>query len=91
MARISLERIRGLVERPSVKNGMWMYLLQLFNTVIPLLTLPYVTRILGRDGYGLFSIALNFVGYLQVVVEYGFGMSATRKVAVRAGDDHDVI
>lgn len=91
MGPISPEKIRGLIERPSVKNGMWMYLLQLFNTVIPLLTLPYVTRILGRDGYGLFSIALNFVGYLQVVVEYGFGMSATRKVAVRAGDDHDLL
>ncbi len=59
-----------------------MYLLQAFNTIIPLFTLPYITRILGDDRFGVFSIALNLIGYLQVVVEYGFGMSATRKVAL---------
>ena len=62
---------------------MWLYLLQIFNTVIPLITLPYITRILGPSQYGLFSIALNLQGYYQVIVEYGFGMSATRKVALQ--------
>lgn len=65
-----------------LRNGMWMYLLQIFNTVIPLITLPYITRILGASKYGVFTIAFNIVGYLQVFVEYGFGMSATRKVAL---------
>ncbi len=65
-----------------VKNGFWLYLLQMFNTVVPLLVLPYVTRILGSTRYGVFSIALNLIGYFQVVVEYGFDMSATRKVAL---------
>lgn len=59
-----------------------MYILQFFNLVVPLVTLPYITRILGSGAYGTFSIALNIVSYLQVVVEYGFGMSATRKVAM---------
>lgn len=85
-----VQRIRELAGRKSVKNGLWMYLLQAFNTIIPLLTLPYVTRILGAEGFGLFSIALNIIGYLQVLVEYGFGMSATRKVAV-ADTDHDLL
>lgn len=66
----------------SVTNGMWLYALQFFNLVVPLLTLPYITRILGSESYGTFSIALNVITYLQVVVEYGFGMSATRKVAI---------
>lgn len=66
----------------SVANGMWLYALQFFNLVVPLLTLPYITRILGSESYGTFSIALNVITYLQVVVEYGFGMSATRKVAI---------
>ncbi len=63
-----------------------MYLLQFFNTAVPLITVPYVTRVLGRDGYGVFSIALNIISYLQVVIEYGFGMSATRKVALGGKD-----
>ncbi|MCI1524616.1 MAG: oligosaccharide flippase family protein, partial [Lactobacillus crispatus] len=65
-----------------VNNGIWMYLLQLFNTVIPLITLPYITRILGTEKYGIFSTSFNIVGYLQVIVEYGFAMSATREIAL---------
>ncbi len=76
------EYLCNLTKKKSVKNGMWMYVLQIFNTIVPLLTLPYITRILGSSRYGVFSIALNIIGYLQVFVEYGFDMSATRKVAL---------
>lgn len=70
------------IEKKALKNGAWLYLLQIFNTVIPLVTLPYITRILGPEQYGLFAIALNLQGYYQAIVEYGFDMSATRKVAL---------
>lgn len=75
-------RIKELAANRGVRNGLWMYLLQAFNTIIPLLTLPYVTRVLGAEGYGYFSIAFNIIGYYQVLVDYGFDMSATRKVAI---------
>lgn len=37
------DRIKGLLKRKSVKNGAWMYALQFFNMIVPLLTLPYIT------------------------------------------------
>lgn len=79
--------IKKYMKSQTVSNGLWMYALQFFNLIVPLLTLPYITRILGASSYGIFSIALNIVTYLQVVVEYGFGMSATRKVAVGLDND----
>ncbi|MCI9532383.1 MAG: flippase [Lachnospiraceae bacterium] len=79
--------IRGLWKKKAVQNGMWLYFLQICNTVIPLITLPYITRILGASKYGMFSIAINLVGYLQAIVEYGFGMSATRKIALLGNDE----
>lgn len=80
---------KNLFSKTIVKNGIWMYLLQFFNMVIPLLTLPYVTRILGTSQYGVFSSAFNIVGYAQVIVEYGFIMSASRKVALLSTDEVD--
>lgn len=74
--------LKKLLRSKSASNGMWLYLLQIFNTVIPLLTLPYITRVLGAARYGVFSIVINLIGYMQVVIEYGFIMSATRKVAL---------
>lgn len=64
------------------KNGMWLTLLQIVNTIIPLLTIPYITRVLGSSEYGIFSISLNWILYLQVLVEYGFGLTGARKVAL---------
>ncbi len=75
-----MEIVKRLLEKKSVKNGVWLYLLQFFNTIVPITTIPYITRVLGAEGFGFFSFILNIVLYLQVVVEYGFNLSATRSV-----------
>ena len=54
--------IKEILNRKAVKNGMWLYLLQIFNMVVPLLTLPYITRILGAKQFGIFTIAVNIIG-----------------------------
>lgn len=72
----------NILSKKVIRNGLWLYTLQIFNTVIPLVTLPYITRILGPSNYGVFSSALNLVIYFQVVVEYGFNLSGARKVAL---------
>ena len=77
-----VEKIKKLLSSKVLKNGIWLTILQLVNTVIPVITIPYVTRILGTNEYGIFSIALNWILYLQVLVEYGFGLSGSRKVAL---------
>lgn len=77
------DRTVSLRKNRALKNGLWMYALQAFNTIMPLLTLPYITRILGASKYGHFSVVLNIVTYLQVIVEYGFAFSATREVALQ--------
>ena len=79
--------ILNLIKSKNAKNGAWLYLLQAFNTVVPLLTLPYITRVLGASTYGIFVISLNIISYLQVTIEYGFEMSATRKVALIGKDN----
>lgn len=82
MFQLKKSSIIGFFKNKTVNNGLWMYALQFFNTIIPIITLPYITRILGKFQYGIFSTSFNIVGYLQVLVEYGFAMSATRKVAI---------
>ncbi len=71
-----------LIRKKSIQNGAWLYAMQFFNSVIPLLTLPYVARIFTPEEYGYFSLALNYIGYIVVVVEYGFNMTGARKIAI---------
>lgn len=65
----------------TLKSGFWLYCAQIFNLICPMISLPYITRVLGPNQYGFFSISLNIITYLQVAVEYGFLMSATRELA----------
>lgn len=67
-------------ERKLLENTGWLLVLQAVNILLPFVTVPYVTRVFGADLYGVFSIALNWITYFQLVVEYGFNLSATKKV-----------
>lgn len=76
------EKVKKIINSKVFKNGFWLTILQCVNTVVPLITIPYITRILGSAGYGRFSKALNLILYFQVVVEFGFGLNGARKTAI---------
>lgn len=84
--------ILRLVKNKIFINGSWLYILQVFNTIIPLLTLPYITRVLGPSQYGIFSFSLVLISYFQVVVDYGFNLTGARKIALTDNkNDHSKI
>ncbi len=85
------EYIKKIVNNSVVYNGLWLMILQGVNTILPMITIPYITRILGAEGYGIFSAAQNWIFYLQVIVEYGFGLWGARKVALIKDDDTEEI
>jgi PST family polysaccharide transporter len=64
------------------RNGVWLYLLQFSNLAVPFIVLPYLTRVLGPEGYGSYALALTIIGYFQVVISYGFDYSGARKAAI---------
>lgn len=76
-----MNKLMSLAKSNVVKNSIWLYILQFANLILPLLTIPYVTRTLGAAGYGEYSIAYNWMTYFQVIVEYGFALGGARKIA----------
>lgn len=74
--------IKQILKSKVFSNGVYLYILQMFNMIIPLLTLPYITRILGDSQYGVFSKILNYITYCQALVEYGFTLAGARKITL---------
>lgn len=64
--------------------------LQAANYLIPLLTLPYLTRVLGVDAFGKYALVLAVMSYFVLLTDYGFSWSATRQIAANR-DDHYVV
>ncbi|MBT8091726.1 MAG: oligosaccharide flippase family protein, partial [Gammaproteobacteria bacterium] len=72
------------------KNIVAMYALQIANYVIPLLTLPYLIRVLGAEQYGVMAMAYAVVYFMVLFVDAGFNTIATRRLA-RPGIDIESI
>lgn len=83
--------LKRILRTQQFKNGIWLYILQFFQMIIPLMTFPYVTRVLGAQLYGDFSVALVVITYIQILVEYGFNYSGTRKLALLNKDTYSEV
>lgn len=59
-------------------------ILQAINTGLPFVTIPWYVNKLGVSGYGKIGVALTIMQFLQLIVEYGFSLTATR---ILAGSD----
>lgn len=63
------------------QNTAFLYLMTFSNQLINLVTIPYQTRVLGPVVYGKISVAASLMVYVQLVMDFGFILSATEKVA----------
>lgn len=72
-----------IVLRSSIaKNAASLYVIQFANYVLPLITVPYLVRVLGPTGFGVVSFGQSLIAYFALFVDYGFALSATRKISV---------
>jgi polysaccharide transporter, PST family len=74
-------RISDLLRHSLVQNALSLYGVQIVGYALPLITIPYLARVLGVAGWGLLAFTQAFGSYWTVLGEYGFSLSATREVA----------
>ena len=68
--------------RTPLKIVACLGVVQIVNFIFPVMTIPYVSRIIGPEGFGIINYITAFVSYFILLISYGFDFTATRKIAV---------
>lgn len=74
-----------------ISNFFSLSSVEVANYLFPLITLPYLVRVLGPDRYGLINFAQAFVYYFVLLTDYGFNLSATREISVNRENKEKVL
>jgi PST family polysaccharide transporter len=80
----------SVVKKRILGNIFSLSSLEIVNYILPLITLPYLVRVLGPEKYGLVAFAQAMAQYFTVLTDYGFNMSATRNVSLFRQDQEKI-
>src|SRR3954469_1089656 len=86
----SLARVRSLSSNRLVKNAAALFVVQMSAFAAPLVVLPYLSRVLSTEHFGLIAFTTAFNYYFITLVEYGFNLSATRRIAIHRDDPQKI-
>ena len=63
------------------ENFLSLSALKLLGYIFPLITLPYLARVIGVEKFGVIAFATAIIMYFQTVVDFGFNYTAVRDIA----------
>lgn len=67
--------------RNLASNFVWLSVLKVIGYIFPLITLPYLSRVIGVDGFGEIAFAASIMVFIETFVDFGFNYTATRDIA----------
>lgn len=81
-----LKKLIGSVKKSKdgkvlASNFGYLMLLQVASYIFPLITIPYLARVIGVEGFGKIAFATAVVVWFQTIADWGFDYTATRDIA----------
>jgi len=66
----------------NLRNNIFaLLILQGSNYLIPLITYPYLSRVLDVVGVGKYGVILSIIQYLTMFIDFGFNLTSTKRIA----------
>ncbi len=82
MKRFQLTSKKGIL----LKNTVMLYILTFSTYLMSFIVVPFETRVLQTEKYGLLGVATAIMVYFQLIIDFGFILSATEEVSQHRED-----
>lgn len=73
-----------------IENFFFLTVSQGLNVLLPMITFPYLVRVVGIDGFGLISFANIFMTYFSIITDYGFNITGVREISLNREDPNKI-
>jgi O-antigen/teichoic acid export membrane protein len=74
------------IRNKSVQNFLFLAVIQSSNVLISIISMPLLIQNIGVDQFGLVNLALSVIILLNILVGFGYNLSAPREIAINQGD-----
>lgn len=71
-------------------NFVWLSVLKVVGYIFPLVTMPYLARVIGVAGFGEIAFAVSVMVFFETFTDFGFNYTATRDIA-RCRDNRQAV
>lgn len=71
-------------------NFFYLFILNVTNFLLPVVTFPYLVSTLGVEKFGLLAFVTSIISYLLIFTDYGFNLSATRQISLHRNDSKKI-
>jgi O-antigen/teichoic acid export membrane protein len=69
------------------KNFLYNVIYQILNIVLPIITVPYISRVIGADGIGINAYTFSIAQYFILFGTLGIGLYGSRTIAFVRDDE----
>lgn len=77
-----MNEVSKIYQHRVFRSALSLGILQISNYAIPILILPFLTRKLGVESFGIIAISLAASQIIYTFIDYGFSLSATYKISI---------
>lgn len=86
LEKLGLIPISDIIKNKSIQNFLFLAIIQSSNVLISIISMPLLIQGIGVDQFGLVNLSLSVIILLNIMVGFGYNLSAPREVAVNQND-----